>query len=414
MSVLDGIRVLDLSQGAAGPTAGAILGDHGAVVTKVEPIGGEWGRTLGPPFWHGTALAAVGMNRNKRSLAMDLRQPEGLALVRRLAEDADVLLESFRPGVMERLGLGYEELHASLPRLVYCSITAFGSTGPRRNQPGVDGVAQAIAGLMSITGTEDGESVKVGVPAADMSAALQAVQGVLLGLLARERGGEGQHIEVSLFDSLLSLQLIPLTMYLHSGEVPKPHGSGAAYSTPNEAFHTRDGAVMIAAYTPERWQALCRALDRVELVDDPRFATNTDRMAHRAALRDEIERSLAARDTDEWLEVLSSADLMCAPVVDYERLMADPQVEQNEMIVDLDHPFGTVRTVGIPVKLSETPGAVRGPAPLVGEQSRQLLREAGCSDTDIDELMAAGIVNSDLAAPQDATINSTYNGKDGA
>lgn len=392
MSALDGVRVLDVSQGAAGPTAGAILGDHGATVIKLEPRDGEWGRTLGPPFWHGTATAAIAMNRNKRSLAVDLRRPEGLAVARRLAADADVVLESFRPGVMDRLGLGYETLRETTPRLVYCAISAFGPSGPRRDQPGVDGIVQALSGLMSITGTEDGEPVKVGVPAADMTAAFQAVQGVLLALLARERTGRGQRVDVSLLDSLLAFQLVPLTMYGQTREVPRRTGSGAAYSTPNEAYRTRDGEIMVAAYTPARWRALCNAIECPGLLDDPRFATNSDRMAHRAALRDELERRFRERPTRVWTAILSEADVMCAPVVDYAELTRDPQVAENDMLVDLEHPLGTVSSIGVPLKLSGTPGRVRGAGPLIGEHTREILRESGHADDEIERLLAEGVV----------------------
>ncbi|MUU71496.1 CaiB/BaiF CoA-transferase family protein [Pseudarthrobacter sp. GA104] len=393
MSVLDNIRVLDISQGAAGPTAATILGDHGAKITKIEPQNGEWGRTLGPPFWHdGTAVAAVPMNRNKRSLALDLRRPDAQALVRDMIGKSDVLVESFRPGVMARFGLDYEAARQINPQLIYCSITAFGPSGPRRDEPGVDGIAQAIGGLMSITGVENGERVKVGVPVADMSAALQAVQGILLALLARGDIGRGQHVEVSLFDSLLALQMIPLSMYMHTGTVPTPKGSGAAYSTPNETYRTSDGAIMVAAYTPERWPKFCRTIGRPELVDDPRFATNSERLAHRSELRENIERATISDTTSSWLAKLQASDLMCAPVVEYDQLVMDPQIQANDMIIPLQHPKGVVKTVGIPIKLSETPGAVQGPAPLVGENSREILRENGHSDVEIDSLIRNGAV----------------------
>lgn len=392
MSVLDQIRVVDLSQGAAGPTATAVLGDHGATVTKLEPRDGEWGRTLGPPYWHGTATAAMAMNRNKRSLALDIRRPEGRDIALRLLATADVLVESFRPGVMERLGLGYEDVKTLRPELVYCSVTAFGPSGPRRDQPGVDGIAQAVSGLMSITGSAEGEPAKVGVPAADMTAALQAVQGILLALLAREHTGHGQHVEVSLLDSLLAFQLIPLTMYLHTREVPRRHGSGAAYTTPNEAYRTRDGAIMLAAYTPARWKAFCQAIGRPDLTDDDRFASNAARMSNRALLREEVERVLVQRDTETWTALLREVDIMCTPVVDYQQLVADPQLHENQMLVDLPHRLGSIGSVGIPVKLSETPGAVRSAGPLVGEHSRELLTELGYARTEIDALVEQGIV----------------------
>src|SRR3990170_6227944 len=268
---LEDIRILDLSQGAAGPTCAMLLGDLGADIVKVEPPGGEWGRGLGPPFLAGTAAAYLGMNRNKRSIVIDRKQPEGPELVLRLAETSDVAIESFRPGVAGRLGIGYEAMTARNPRLVYSAISAFGQDGPWRDRPGVDGVVQAMSGLMSVTGTADGPPVKVGVPAADMVGGHMAVEAILGALLARQRSGRGQRVEVALLDALLAFQAVPLSMFLASGEVPLRLGSAAPYAAPNEAFPTRDGYIMVAAYTPERWGRLCALLERPDLEHDPRF-----------------------------------------------------------------------------------------------------------------------------------------------
>lgn len=393
MGALDGLRVLDLSQGAAGPTCAMILGDHGAEVVKVEPPAGEWGRGLGPPFWHGVAAAYLGMNRNKRSLALDLKRPAGREIVRRLAERSDVLVESFRPGVLDRLGLGYQALRARNPRLVFCSITAFGPSGPWRDRPGVDGVVQAMSGLMSVTGTADGEPVKVGVPAADMTAAFLAAQGILLALFARERSGTGQRVSVSLLDALLAFQAIPLTMYLAGGEAPRKVGSAAPYAAPNEAFPTRDGAIMLAAYTPQRWAALCRVIGRPDLEHDPRFSSNAERVRNRSALVAELSACFRQRTTAEWLALLEAADVVCGPLLDYPELVAQPQVAENQMVVELRHPWhGPFRTVGIPLKLEATPGAARAHAPLVGEHSAEVLAELGYRAEEIAALVADGTV----------------------
>lgn len=393
MGTLDGIRVLDMSQGAAGPTCAMILGDHGADVVKVEPCTGEWGRGLGPPFWQGVAAAYLGMNRNKRSLAIDLKRAAGRQIVQRLAERSDVLVESFRPGVMDRLGLGYEALRERNRRLVYCSITAFGPSGPWRDRPGVDGVVQAMSGLMSVTGTREGEPVKVGVPAADMTSAFHAVQGILLALLARERTGEGQHVSISLLDALLAFQAVPMTMYLAGGEVPARMGSAAPYAAPNEAFRTLDGAIMVAAYTPERWSALCRVLGRPDLETDPRFRTNADRVGNRQALVAELEKSFRRYPTAYWLEALEAEDIICGPLLTYPELVAQPHVVESGMLVDLEHPsLGRARTTGIPIKLSATPGSVRMAAPMVGEHSASVLAELGLSPSEIRALVADGTV----------------------
>lgn len=412
MGALDGLRVLDLSQGAAGPTCAMVLGDHGAAVVKVEPTTGEWGRGLGPPFWHGVAAAYLGMNRNKRSLALDLKRPAGREIVRRLAERSDVLVESFRPGVLDRLGLGYDDLRIGNPRLVYCSITAFGPSGPWRDRPGVDGVVQAMSGLMSVTGPPEGDPVKVGVPAADMTAAFLAVQGILLALLARERSGAGQRVSISLLDALLAFQAVPLTMFLAGGEAPRRSGSAAPYAAPNETFPTRDGAIMVAAYTPERWAALCRVVERPDLEDDLRFRTNGDRVRNRPALVAELSACFRRRTTAEWLALLDQADVVCGPLLDYPALLAQPQVAENGMVAELRHPMlGPASTVGIPLKLEATPGSVRLAAPLIGEHSAEVLAELGYSPAEIAALLADGTVAAPAGQRADLATSGSKGGQ---
>ncbi|MER3456832.1 MAG: hypothetical protein C4304_08145 [candidate division GAL15 bacterium] len=304
---LEGIRVVGLSQGAAGPVCTQLLGDFGAEVVKVEPPGGDWGRQLGPPFspvrgGGSTAAAYVGMNRNKRSVVVDVKHPAGREVVLRLADGADVFVVSFRPGVAERLDLGSATLLARNPRLVYCSIPAFGQHGPWRDRPGVDGVVQAMSGLMSITGTEDRPPVKVGVPAADMVGGFLAATGILLALLARQRTGAGQVVDRALLDALLAFQTVPLAMFFCSNKPPARTGSAAPYAVPNEAFPSRDAYVMVAAYSPERWERLCRVLGRPELAADPRFSTKDARVRNRAALREVLEPcSAPAPPRSGWL-----------------------------------------------------------------------------------------------------------------
>jgi crotonobetainyl-CoA:carnitine CoA-transferase CaiB-like acyl-CoA transferase len=393
---LEGVRVVDLSQGAAGPVCTQLLGDFGADVVKVEPPDGDWGRQLGPPFYplpdgtH-TAAAYVGMNRNKRSVVVDLKHPSGREVVLRLAERADVFVESFRPGVAERLGLGPEALHARNPRLVYCRISAFGQDGPWKDRPGVDGVVQAMSGLMSVTGTEDGPPVKVGVPAADMVGGFLAAAGILLALVGRSRSGAGQVVDLSLLDALVAFQTVPLSMYFCSGSPPPRTGSAAPYAAPNEAFPTRDGWVMVAAYSPPRWQKLCELVGRPELAADPRFCTNELRVRNRAALREVLEPVFRTRTTAEWLEVLAAADILCAPLLTYPELVDSPHVQQRQMVVELVHPLaGRARVAGVPIRLSRTPGCVRRPAPLPGEHTREVLGEAGYTESEISELLRSG------------------------
>jgi len=321
---LAGVTVLDFSQVGAGPTCGMLLGDLGADVIKIESPAGDIGRKLGPPWQNGESVVSMSFNRNKRSLAIDLKKPEGPALVRRLAARSDVVLESFRPGVMDRLGIGYEALRAVNPRLVFCSVSAYGQTGPWRDKPGVDGIIQAVSGLMSNIGTEDSPPMKVLTPAADMTTGFLATSAVLAALRVRDTSGRGQQLDLSLYNSAIMLQQSALASYLSSGEKPARTGTAAPYSAPNEAYPTRDGWIMIAAYHEDRWKALCALLGDPGLAIDPRFATNAQRVANRPALMTELSRRLAAHTSAEWQEKMEAVDIICGPIADYDVLMASP------------------------------------------------------------------------------------------
>jgi crotonobetainyl-CoA:carnitine CoA-transferase CaiB-like acyl-CoA transferase len=389
---LDGVRILDISQGAAGPTCGMLLGDMGAVVVKLEPPGGEWGRGLGPPFLGGVSAAFLGMNRGKRSVGVDLKKPGAAEAVLRLAGSCDVVLESFRPGVADRLGVGYEAMHAGNPRLVYAAISAFGQEGPWRDLPGVDGVVQAMSGLMSVTGTADGPPVKVGVPAGDMLGGIFASQAVLAALLARERTGTGQRVDVSLLDALLAFQVVPFSMYQASGETPGRQGSAAPYASPNEAFATSDGHVQVAAYTPARWPALCKVLGVPQLATDQRFATNGDRVVARLALHSILEAIFATRSTTEWIGLLQEVDILCGPLLDYDQLTSEDHFKQYAMTTRAEHPaVGAMTTVRGPVRFSQSQAEVRECTPAIaGEHTREILTEAGLQESEIAALLASG------------------------
>jgi crotonobetainyl-CoA:carnitine CoA-transferase CaiB-like acyl-CoA transferase len=391
---LQGIKVLDLSQGAAGPTCSMYLGDMGADVLKIEPPGGEWGRRLGPPFVAGVAAAFLGMNRNKRSAVIDLKKDSGAEVVLRLSEQCDVALESFRPGVADRLGVGFDAMRARNPRLIYAAISAFGQSGPWRDRPGVDGVAQAMGGIMSVTGTTDGPPVKVGVPAADMAGGVFASQAILAALFARERTGIGQRVDVSLLDALLSFQVVPLSMYLASEQPPQRLGSAAPYAAPNEAFATSDGYVMVAAYTEKRWPALCSALGTPSLAIDPRFDTNEKRVRGRDELRASLEPLFADRTTAQWIAVLDDADVLCGPLLAYPELVAEEHVKQSGSLVTVEHPaVGEVRSPALPARFSDTKGDLTGPPPPVpGEHSATILSECGYTGPEIAELMDGGVI----------------------
>lgn len=391
---LENITVLDLSQGAAGPTCSMYLGDLGADVIKVEPPGGEWGRGLGPPFVEGVAAAFLGMNRNKRSIVVDLKKPDGPEVILRLAERCDIALESFRPGVADRLGTGYEAMAARNPRLIYAAISAFGQAGPWRDRPGVDGVAQAMGGIMSVTGTADGPPVKVGVPAADMAGGVFASQSILAALFSRERTGQGQRVDVSLLDSLLTYQVIPLSMFLADRQAPTRLGSAAPYAAPNEAFATSDGQLMVAAYTPIRWPALCRALGQPELATDPRFDTNEKRVRARPELRDVLEPLFRTRTTAEWTVALDDVDVICGPLLTYPELVAEEHVSQGDSLVSVQHPaVGDVRAPVFPGRLSQTPCDFTGPPPPIpGEHTEAILAENGFADSEVAELLRNGVL----------------------
>jgi crotonobetainyl-CoA:carnitine CoA-transferase CaiB-like acyl-CoA transferase len=391
---LDGVKVLDLSQGAAGPTCTTYLGDMGADILKVEPPGGEWGRGLGPPFVEGVAAAFLGINRSKRSLVIDLKKPGGAEVILRICEHCDVAVESYRPGVADRLGIGYENMAARNPRLIYAAISGFGQSGPWRHRPGVDGVAQAMGGIMSVTGTADGPPVKVGVPVADMAAGVFASQAILAALFARERSGRGQRVDVSLLDSLLAFQAVPLSMFLATGEAPQRAGSAAPYAAPNEAFPTRDGHVMVAAYTTKRWHAFCGALGHPELATDSRFDTNEKRVHGRTELRDILEPLFRERTTADWIVALDEADVICGPLLGYSELVTEEHVVQSGSLVSTEHPVvGEVRAARLPGRFSETSANGAVPPPfLPGEHSEAILDECGFGRDEIRDLIHSGVV----------------------
>jgi crotonobetainyl-CoA:carnitine CoA-transferase CaiB-like acyl-CoA transferase len=389
-SALAGIRVVCFGMGGAAPLGTAVLADFGADVIKVEPPGGDWSRTT-------PGLGTREFNRNKRGIAVDLKSEKGREIVWRLLGTADVVMESFRPGVIDRLGFGYEAVKAVKPEIVYCSVSAYGQTGPLRERPGVDGIIQAVSGIMSVVGDDDvnDDPIKVSFPVVDMTAGLLSAQGILVALLARERQGIGQHVDLSLLEAALVIQKSSLTRFLSSKELPPRTGSRAPYATPNEAFRTKDGFLMLAAYNVPRWHALCHhVLQRPELETDPRFATRQVRQNYHRELKQIIEEVFATRTTAEWLAICEEHDLMCAPINNYIDVVAHEQVVAREALTEMTLPDGTVfGGVSVVPKLSETPGSIRTPYPAtIGQDTRAVLRELGLPDTEIDELVASGVV----------------------
>ena len=379
---LDGLRVLELTHVMAGPFCGQVLADMGADVVKVEPPGtGDSSRRS-----MGTA-AFLAVNRNKRSVALDLKDAAHRDAFLRLADGADVVLENNRPGVAERLGVDYAALSARNPRLVYASISGFGQTGPYAQRAGYDLIAQGLSGVMSVTGEPDGDPIKCGIPIGDLSAGLFCAVGILSALAARERTGRGQMVDTSLFEGALALSIWETAELWATGRAPGKLGSAHRITAPYQALRTRDGHLTVAGNTQLHWEKLCAVIGREELVGDPRFATNADRMANRPQLAAELEAALASDGTDAWVARLEEAGIAAGPIHDYAEVFADPHTQAREMEVTMEHPEeGTVRGLGIPVKLSETPGSIRRAAPLLGEHTEEVLREAGLSRDEIEAL----------------------------
>ena len=390
---LRGIRVLDFAQVGAGPTCGMLLGDLGAEVIKIEPPAGDLGRKLGPPWQHGESVVSMSFNRNKRSLVIDMKNPAGPALVKRMAASADVVLESFRPGVMDKLGIGYAVLSAVNAGIVFCSVSAYGQSGPWRDKPGVDGIVQAVSGLMSNIGDADSAPMKVLVPAVDVVTGYLATTAVLAALRARDLLGKGQHLDVSLYNSAVMLQQSALASYLSSGEKPARTGTAAPYSAPNEAFPTKDGWIMIAAYHEDRWRSLCRVLGAAALADDPRFANNPQRVANRPALMAELAQRLAAKGSQEWQALMEAADIICGPIADYDMLMDSPQLAHNGVIIETRNAVaGSVRMPGAAFGDRNAQSRVHCGPPAVGEHSFAVLGEFGLSAAEIEALLCSGAV----------------------
>lgn len=375
-AALDGLRVVDLTQVMAGPFCTMLLADLGADVIKIEPPGGDLSRSMG-----GDRLKLKGddrapfmaLNRNKRSVVLDLRLPDDLQQLHALVRDADVFVENFRPGVAAKLGIGYEAVKAINPRLVYASISGFGQTGPYADRPGFDLIAQGMAGIMSVTGTPGGDPVKAGVPVSDLAAGLYAATAILAALHARERTGEGQWVETSLFEAALGLSVWESTEYFATGDPPQALGSAHRLSAPYQAFRASDGWLTIAALTPAHWERLCAVLGRPDLATDPRFATNAQRMAHRDDLVVDIEAALSSGTVEDWVTRLLAEGVPAGPLYDYAQVFGDPHVAARRMVETVDHPVaGSVRTLGIPVKMTGTPAEVRLPPPLLGQHSSEL------------------------------------------
>jgi crotonobetainyl-CoA:carnitine CoA-transferase CaiB-like acyl-CoA transferase len=369
------------------------MGDMGAEVIKVEAPAGDIGRKLGPPWQNGESVVSMCFNRNKRSLIVDLKKPEGAILIKELAARSHVVLESFRPGVMDRLGIGYGALRAVNPKIVFASVSAYGQTGPWRDKPGVDGIVQAVSGLMSNIGDENSPPMKVLVPAVDMVTGFLTTSTVMAALRVVEATGLGQHLDMSLYNSAIMFQQSAIASYLSSGEKPIRIGTAAPYSAPNEAYPTKDGWIMIAAYHDDRWPALCKLLNKPDLAIHPEFSTIPLRVANRKKLMTELTVLLASKTSAQWQELMEAQDIICGPIADYDMVMDSPQLKHNGLIVDTPNSVaGNVKMPGLAVGDRDAQSRVRYGPPTLGEHSCEVLAEYGLNQSQIDTLLAGGVV----------------------
>ena len=391
---LDGVRVLDFSHALAGPYCTMLLSDYGAEVYKLESRSGDMGRGWGPPFAGGTASFFLGLNRGKLGISLDLKQPEGAELCLRLIDQSDVLIENFRPGAMDKLGIGYGDVSPRNPRLIYCSISGYGQQGPSRDEAAMDLVVQASSGLLSITGTEGGESVRCGYGVTDVTSGLFAVIGILLALRARDATGRGQYVDVSMLDGMISTMSSNYMSYLGSGIVPKPMGTSFPTVVPYRVYQASDREVAIAVGSERLWSIFCSAIERSDLEQHPEYRTNALRITNRSRLEPMLERVFLTRSAAQWVALLQAAGVPSSLVRNFGEVEKNPQSDVRQMFPILNHPkAGTHKVTGTPVKLSESPGRPNLPAPLLGQHTRSVLREMfDLSDARVDDLIARGIV----------------------
>jgi crotonobetainyl-CoA:carnitine CoA-transferase CaiB-like acyl-CoA transferase len=387
------LRVLDLSQVMAGPFCGMMLGDMGADVIKVEPpeSGDQTRRAMGFKLKGSDSLGFINMNRNKRSMVLNLKAPAGRDVFHQLVKTADVVLENYRPGVAARLGVDYPTLKAINPGIIYASISGFGQTGPWSQRPGFDLIAQAMSGIMSITGDPDGPPAKSGVPVADIGAALFALYGILSAYIGRLETGEGQHIDAALFEAGLAFAIWDISEFWGTGKVPQKLGTANRMSAPYQAVRASDGYFVMGANNDKLWRSLCELINRPDLLKDPRFTSIADRLANRIALIEELEKTFATQAADRWVEQFLAAGIPAGPIYDYARALDNNHVRQRNMVMEIDHPIeGKVRSIGFPVKLSGTPQQLRMPPPLLGAHTDEILAELGIGPEALEKLRAGG------------------------
>jgi crotonobetainyl-CoA:carnitine CoA-transferase CaiB-like acyl-CoA transferase len=391
---LAGLTVLDLTRVLSGPYCTMLLADMGARVIKVEQPGrGDETRAWGPPFVAGESAYFLSINRNKESVTLDFKQAGGRRILDRLLDKADVVVENFRPGTLGRVGLDYAALHVGRPRLIFASISGFGQTGPRRNQAGYDAVIQAEGGLMSVTGAADGPAFRVGVAIADLVAGLLAAQGIVLALYTRDRTGRGQLVDVGMLDGVVSLLTYHASMHLTTATVSQRIGNRHATIAPYDTFTAADGELFLAVGNDDQFRRFCDATGLQTLLAETRFATNPARVVNHQHLRARLAPVLAQHPRAHWVDLLAKSGVPCGAVREVSDALADPQILARQMIEAVEHATaGTLKVLGVPIKLSETPGSVRTAPPTLGQHTSQVLHELGIADDEIAELRSTGAI----------------------
>lgn len=390
---LSGIKIIDLTSALSGPYCTMLLGDMGAEVLKIEePKAGDMNRKSGP-FIKGEGAYFLYTNRNKKSITLNLREERGRTILYRLAKDADIFVENFRPEVKERLKIDYLSLKKINPRLIYCSISGFGQTGPWADRPGFDQIAQGMSGLMSVTGFPQTGPTRVGVAIGDSIAGLFATYGILAALFEREKSGLGQFIATSLLEGLVAVLGFQAAKYFSSGETPLQQGNDHATYAPYGTFRAKDGYINIAAATPSMWEKLCKVLGVNELPNDPRFRTNPDRVKNKELLKEFIEKNLLCRPVEEWIEILNREGIACGPIYTVDQVFKDKQVLSQEMLLEVEHTLaGKIKMIGFPVKLGKTPCKIAVAPPYLGQHTDEILKELNYSEEEIKKLKQSDII----------------------